>query len=200
MCIKFPHGNVLKLHCHAMIFVYRVFFCLQLEINLSVSCLRMLIRMHFLLLQVFFFFLSGEIKDVAVNSTSFIYWKTPGWFLSTEVFHYRLIQLLSMFTYSNWIQSISYWISTLSMALDSHQYITKHQAIYLTLLWLTSNHKNMVFFIFHSKKQLRHHVLNGCFCFSLFSQALVKHFLSKVNIFAKNFKFDWCMLSTSTLC
>ena len=40
------------------------------------------------------------------------------------------------------------------MALDSHQFITKREAIYLTVLWLTSNHKNMVSFIFHSKNSL----------------------------------------------
>ena len=63
---------------------------------------------------------------------------------------------------------------------------------YLIVLWLTSNHRNMVFFIFHSKSSSD----TKCSMVFLFlSLASAKHFLRKVNIFAKNFKFDLCAIN-----
>ena len=54
----------------------------------------------------------------------------------------------SMLTWHNWSKSISQWILTVLMAKKNRKKSD------LLMFWLTSNHKNMVFFASHSKCSL----------------------------------------------
>ena len=101
-----------------LIFVYRGFFCLQLETNLSVSCFKhwtnFFLIAGFCLVFVlffdvlcffpFFFLLLGEIKDLRQwITTSFISWENLRIILFCRIVHL-------IFTWDNWIKSISQWI------------------------------------------------------------------------------------------